>query len=84
MIDRSVADKLKIGLEIEPESFDSVTVYFSDITGFQTLAVECSPFQVRDLSFKQQSVVRTKVLKRLLPADITNDVTLTSARIVVY
>jgi hypothetical protein len=46
---RSIADKLKLGLDVEPESFDRVSIYFSDITGFQSLAVECSPFQVLKL-----------------------------------
>lgn len=47
---RTIADKLKIGLDVEPESFDRVTLYFSDISGFQDLAAECSPFQVENLT----------------------------------
>ena len=45
----SVAEKLKMGLEIEPEEFADVTIYFSDIVGFTTIAAHCSPVQVVDL-----------------------------------
>lgn len=46
---RQVADKLKLGQSIEPETFDSVTVYFSDVVSFTTLASRCTPLQVVNL-----------------------------------
>lgn len=45
----SVAEKLKLGLVVEPEEFSEVTIYFSDIVGFTTIAAHCSPVQVVDL-----------------------------------
>ena len=48
-ISRSVADRLKRGLDIAPEYFDESTVYFSDIVSFTTLASESSPMQIVDL-----------------------------------
>lgn len=45
----SVAEKLKLGLNVEPEEYSDVTIYFSDIVGFTTIAAYCSPVQVVDL-----------------------------------
>ncbi|PIO67069.1 adenylate/guanylate cyclase catalytic domain protein [Teladorsagia circumcincta] len=44
-----VADKLKLGQSVEPETFDSVTVFFSDVVSFTKLAAKCSPLQVVNL-----------------------------------
>ncbi|CAD7093031.1 unnamed protein product [Hermetia illucens] len=49
MLPSSVAEKLKMGLAVEPEEFSDVTIYFSDIVGFTTIAAHCSPVQVVDL-----------------------------------
>lgn len=45
----SVAEKLKMGLAVDPEEFSEVTIYFSDIVGFTTIAAHCSPVQVVSL-----------------------------------
>lgn len=45
----SVAEKLKLGLIVEPEEYSDVTIYFSDIVGFTTISAYCSPVQVVDL-----------------------------------
>ncbi|EYC08307.1 hypothetical protein Y032_0066g3689 [Ancylostoma ceylanicum] len=49
MLPRQVAERLKLGQSVEPEGFDSVTVFFSDVVKFTILASKCSPFQVVNL-----------------------------------
>ncbi|CAK1541379.1 unnamed protein product [Leptosia nina] len=49
MLPRSVADRLVLGLRVEPEIFEEVSIYFSDIVGFTALAARSTPVQVVDL-----------------------------------
>ncbi|XP_045761585.1 retinal guanylyl cyclase 1-like isoform X3 [Maniola jurtina] len=49
MLPRSVAERLLLGLRVEPEEFEDVSVYFSDIVGFTALAARSTPVQVVDL-----------------------------------
>uniref|UniRef100_A0A8R1DSH8 Guanylate cyclase n=1 Tax=Caenorhabditis japonica TaxID=281687 RepID=A0A8R1DSH8_CAEJA len=49
MLPKQVAERLKAGQTVEPEGFDSVTVFFSDVVKFTILAAKCSPFQVVNL-----------------------------------
>lgn len=46
---RLVADELKKGHTVQPETFSSVTIFFSDIVGFTAMAAISSPLQVVDL-----------------------------------
>ena len=46
MMPRRVADTLKSGMEVTPEWFDGVTIYFSDIRGWSDICVKSSPHQI--------------------------------------
>lgn len=48
MLPRLVAEKLKRGEFIIPEAFEAVTIFFSDIVGFTTIASKISPLDVVD------------------------------------
>jgi class 3 adenylate cyclase len=46
LIPASVAEELKEGLRVPAESYESVSIYFSDIVGFTSMSAQSTPLQV--------------------------------------
>lgn len=44
-----VAERLKLGMRVEPEEYSEVTIYFSDIVGFTAISCHSTPKEVVDL-----------------------------------
>nr|XP_021137587.1 receptor-type guanylate cyclase gcy-18 [Columba livia] len=49
MLPKSVAKQLRKCQKVEAENYDEVTIFFSDIVGFTSIAASCTPLQVVEM-----------------------------------
>ena len=61
VIHRSVAEALKKGDTVAPESYATATVFFSDIVGFTALSAASTPMEVTNLCELKQWITQELV-----------------------
>ncbi|XP_040182025.1 uncharacterized protein LOC120915519 isoform X2 [Rana temporaria] len=49
MLPKSVAKQLRKKSHVEAESYDQVTIFFSDVVGFTSISASCTPLQVVEM-----------------------------------
>lgn len=54
---RTVAENLKQGVPVQAESYDCVTIYFSDVVGFTAIAAASTPMEVSERIIMHCSVI---------------------------
>jgi len=57
---REVAQQLKQGATVQPESYSAVTIFLCDIVGFTPLAASMKPIEVSDHMPRVQYIIHTQ------------------------
>ncbi|RWS20904.1 retinal guanylyl cyclase 1-like protein, partial [Leptotrombidium deliense] len=60
----SVANQLKLGIDVPPEKFDAVTIFFSDIVGFTTISAFSEPMEIITLLNDLYTIIDNTILHR--------------------
>lgn len=58
---RLVAEQLKRGESVQPECYDEVSIFFSDIVGFTTIANQSEPLQVCAQFYKESLLLKIPI-----------------------
>ncbi|KAH1006502.1 hypothetical protein HUJ05_007231 [Dendroctonus ponderosae] len=82
VLPRPVAQQLMLGEMVQPEQFECVTIYFSDIVGFTSLCANSTPMQTCDALPPSRSLARTKQLTFFQVVDFLNELYSTFDRII--
>ena len=81
IIYRAIADKLKTGHTIEPESYKEASVYFSDIVGFTSMCSQSTPMQVVDF-LNDLWTVFDDIIAKYSVYKVSDTITMTSIKFI--